>query len=175
MTTTGGAPGGDYLSRAEVIASIRALPDAEKTALTKIAMGYARRTTYGYEDLMQESMLRVLDGRRPWPRALPAVPFLAGIIRSITWDWKIVPVDESARSHDFQSEERNTLAMIDSIKILALFSDDNIAQVIVGGMLEGARGEDLQKISGLSKTDYESKRTKIRRRIEKQFAPVWKP
>jgi hypothetical protein len=58
MTTTGGAPGRDYLSRAEVIASIRALSDAEKTALTKIAMGYARRTTYGYEDLMQESMLR---------------------------------------------------------------------------------------------------------------------
>ena len=34
-------------------------------------------------------------------------------------------------------------------------------------MMEGARGQELQQLSGLSKTDYESKRTKIRRRIEK--------
>jgi hypothetical protein len=33
--------------------------------------------------------------------------------------------------------------------------------------MEGARGQELQDLCGLGKTEYESKRTKIRRRIEK--------
>jgi hypothetical protein len=37
-------------------------------------------------------------------------------------------------------------------------------------MMEGARGAELQELSGLDKIDYESKRTKIRRRIEKFWA-----
>jgi len=48
-----------------------------------------------------------------------------------------------------------------------LFADDPAAQAIVRGMLDGARGQELQALSGLGKIDYESKRTKIRRRIEK--------
>jgi hypothetical protein len=35
------------------------------------------------------------------------------------------------------------------------------------GMADGTRGEDLERASGLSPTEYESKRKKIRRRIEK--------
>jgi hypothetical protein len=42
--------------------------------------------------------------------------------------------------------------------------------MIVRGMMEGARGQELQELSGLDGTDYESKRTKIRRRIEKLWA-----
>jgi hypothetical protein len=54
-------------------------------------------------------------------------------------------------------------------KIIALFDDDAVAKKMVLGMMDGARGEELQAISGLGKTEYESKRTKIRRRIEKFF------
>ena len=50
-----------------------------------------------------------------------------------------------------------------------MFADDAVAQKLVVGMMEGARGLELWESSGLTKTDYESKRKKIRRRIER----VW--
>ena len=62
---------------------------------------------------------------------------------------------------------RRANATIDAVKVIALFDDDPVAQAIVRGMMEGARGQELQDLSGLDKTDYESKRTKIRRRVEK--------
>jgi len=67
-------------------------------------------------------------------------------------------------------EERRAIAGLDVAKIIALFDDDPAAQAIMRGMMEGARGAELQELSGLDKTDYESKRTKIRRRIEKLWA-----
>ena len=57
--------------------------------------------------------------------------------------------------------------VIDLERIMVLFDDDPIAQKILKGMEDGARGKDLQQASGLSPTEYESKRKKIRRRIEK--------
>jgi hypothetical protein len=58
-------------------------------------------------------------------------------------------------------------ARIDVRKMLALFDDDPVAQKIFIAMLEGARGEELRELSGLSAKDYETKRTKMRRRLEK--------
>ena len=59
------------------------------------------------------------------------------------------------------------VAKIDLKQIMPFFDDDPVAQKILLGMAEGGRGEDLQEVSGLSPTEYESKRKKIRRRIEK--------
>jgi DNA-directed RNA polymerase specialized sigma24 family protein len=165
---------GQHLSQEGVVQAIRALTLAEKTMLMKIAMMYARKTPFGHDDLIQESILRVLDGRRPWPNGLGAVPFLAGVARSIAWDWKRESVEEPPSGNDTHKEERNTIATIDAMKLLDLFNDDPIARTIVEAMLEGGRGEELQQLSGLDKTGYESKRVKIRRRIEKHFSPVWK-
>jgi hypothetical protein len=52
-------------------------------------------------------------------------------------------------------------------RIIALFGDDTEAQVIVEGLLEGTRGEDLRALTDLDPTAYESKRRLIRRRIAK--------
>jgi RNA polymerase sigma-70 factor (ECF subfamily) len=52
-------------------------------------------------------------------------------------------------------------------RIKILFDDDRIAQNILLGMMNGIRGEDLQRATGLSPTEYESKRKKIHRHIEK--------
>jgi hypothetical protein len=61
-------------------------------------------------------------------------------------------------------------ARIDARKMLALFDDDPVAQKIFVAMLEGARGEELRAINGLSAKDYETKRTKMRRRLEKMMS-----
>jgi len=167
LPTTGPEPAAAALSPAEAGAAIRALAAADKIALMKIARLYAKKTPYDHEDLLQEAMCRVLSGARAWPRGLAALPFLWGVVRSIAWEWRNETPDAPPDGGDPAGEERRAIAGLDVAKIIALFDDDPEAQIIVRGMMEGARGAELQELSGLDKTDYESKRTKIRRRIEK--------
>jgi hypothetical protein len=155
------------LSPAEAGVAIQALSAADKTALMKLARLYARKTPYDHEDLLQEALCRVLAGARAWPRHVAALPFLWGVVRSIAWEWKKEFVERDADATDVDGEERRAIASLDVVKVIALFDDDPAAQVIVRGMMEGARGQELQELSGLAKIDYESKRTKIRRRLEK--------
>jgi hypothetical protein len=71
------------LSAGEIIREIKALRDSEKIAIVKMARLYARKTPYGYEDLLQEAYSRALDGRRAWSMGVPAVLFFGGVIRSL--------------------------------------------------------------------------------------------
>ena len=54
--------------------------------------------------------------------------------------------------------------------ILALFADDEIAEVIVEGMMDGLEGEELRELCGLDERAYASKRRLIRRRIDKSVS-----
>jgi hypothetical protein len=155
------------LSPPEVVRAVKALTGGEKTALIKMARLYARKTPYDHEDLVQEAITRVLDRRRLWPVGVSATLFLGGVIRSIAWEWKNELHGEDTDVGDEGVQERGTIARIDIGRIIALFDDDPVAQKIVIGMMDGARGEELQEASGLDQTEYESKRKKIRRRIEK--------
>jgi DNA-directed RNA polymerase specialized sigma24 family protein len=154
-------------SQAELIAIIQALGEADKIALMKIARLYARRTPFDHDDLLQEAICRVLSGKRVWARGAPVRSFLVGVMRSIAWEWKSGPHEAVVDAPDPGCGESPMMASIDSAKIIAMFADDLVAQKIVLGMMEGARGEELQRSSGLGKVEYESKRKKIRRRIEK--------
>ena len=168
-TTGPEAAATETLSLAEAEAAIRGLTDDDKASLMTIAMMYAGKTPYDREDLLQEALCRVLSGARAWPRHLVAVPFLWGVVRSIASEWqkKCKPPKILVDGADPAREERRAIAGLDVVKIIALFDDDPAAQIIVRGMMDGARGQELQDLSGLERTDYESKRTKIRRRVEK--------
>ena len=57
--------------------------------------------------------------------------------------------------------------------LLSLFEDDEIAQVILEGMMEGIEGEELQELTDLDNTAYQSKRRLIRRRINRKYPEGW--
>jgi DNA-directed RNA polymerase specialized sigma24 family protein len=154
---------------AEIVEAVKSLNTQHKTALMKLARAYAVKTSFGHEDLLQEAWMRLLDGRREWPRSVGVIPFLAGVMRSIAWDWQVERHDESVDVNEVGYEDQTASAKIDTLRTIALFDDDPIAQKMIIALLDGARGEELRKLSGLTKTEYESKRAKIRRRIEK----VW--
>jgi DNA-directed RNA polymerase specialized sigma24 family protein len=154
-------------SPSEVSQAIRELSTEQKTLLVKIAKAYVWKTSYGYEDLIQEAFARVLEGKRAWPRNLPIVVFLRGVMRSIASDWPPERHDTAVRVDEIGYVNHSAAARIDAQKMLTLFDDDPIAQKIFVAMLEGARGEELRALSGLAQKDYETKRTKMRRRLEK--------
>jgi DNA-directed RNA polymerase specialized sigma24 family protein len=155
-------------SPSEALEAIRGLSDRDKTVLIKVARAYARtrKTRYDHQDLFHEAIARILEGKRGWPQGVGILPFLCGVMRGIAWDWR-TQIYEEPPEPSSGSEEGNAIARLDAQKFVALFADDVIAQQIVVGIMEGARGEELWEQSGLSQTEYESKRRKIRRRIEK--------
>jgi DNA-directed RNA polymerase specialized sigma24 family protein len=168
------------LSEAEVRSEINSLTAGEQTKLIKIAGYYAR--IEGPDDLVQEAICRVLERKRVWPRGLEKLGFLAGVIKSIAGDRKraldrksaaLVELNREEMERikkvvgDKEAEERVAADEMDLERVMVLFDDDPIAQKILKGMADGARGKDLQQASGLSRMEYESKRTKIRRRIDK--------
>jgi hypothetical protein len=171
------------LSEAEVRKEINSLTAGEQTKLIKIASHYAWKGRISFEeplDLVQEAICRVLAGKRKWPRDLEKLRFLAGVIKSIAGDRKrtlrqTVLLDEEREVGEARrglmdyegTEVRGILAKLDLKQIMSLFDDDPIAQEMLMGMADGTRGEDLARAIGLSPTEYESKRKKIRRRIEK--------
>jgi len=155
------------LSGAEIVEALGSLSDGEKTALAKIARLYAWKTPYDHQDLLQEAICRVLDGKRTWRKDLPAVPFLGGVMRSIASEWKHDPLERDADIGDQGAAARAVMSKMEMTQLLALFEDDPVSQKLLLGMMEGARGEELQRSCGLEQTDYESRRRKIRRRIEK--------
>jgi DNA-directed RNA polymerase specialized sigma24 family protein len=158
---------------AEIREAVKSLTTQHKTALVKLAKVYAMKTSFGHEDLLQEAFMRVLAGRRKWPKSVAVEPFLAGVMRSIAWDWQ-VERHEGVEVNETSYEDQTASEKIDTLKTIALFNDDSIAQKIIIALLDGARGEELRKLSGLTKTEYESKRAKIRRRIEKKMWS-WEP
>src|SRR5215471_19303999 len=127
-------------SLAEALTAVRSLSEADTTALLKIARAYARtrRTRYDYQDLFHEAITRILEGKRNWPTKIPFVPFVAGVMRAIAWEWR----SESHNEHSGEaavSEEGSVIARIDTGRFLALFEDDAIARKIVIGIMEGGR------------------------------------
>jgi hypothetical protein len=166
------------LSEAEVRSEISSLTAGERTKLIKIASYYVWKGRISFEEpdeFVQEAICRVLAGIREWPRGLEKIRFLAGVIKSIAGDRKRalsrnVSIDDVKEREvgDKGADERGIMAKIDLQRIVTShFEDDPIAGKIMLAMAEGAKGEDLKQASGLSPTEYESKRKKIRRRIEK--------
>jgi|HubBroStandDraft_4_1064222.scaffolds.fasta_scaffold57373_2 hypothetical protein len=155
------------LSRSEVIEAIRTLTEAEKITLLKIAKIYSRTTSFGHDDLFQEAVCRLIGGSRALPREAPFLSVLVGVMRSIAWQWRSEAHESVDELPDPRCAETSAIASIDAVKTVDFFADDPIAQKIVVAMMDGARGEELQHLSGLSKVEYETKRRKIRRRFEK--------
>jgi RNA polymerase sigma-70 factor (ECF subfamily) len=164
-------------SPAEALNAIGSLSTGDKAALMKVARIYARlgRSRYDHEDLLHEAFARVLEGTRRWPTGVAFMPFMCWVMRGIASDWRVGGENSGGRNEDPGEEEAATavsgegeaVAKIDAQKLVGLFNDDPAAQKLLIGMMEGARGEELWESSGLTKTDYDSKRRKIRRRIER--------
>ncbi len=169
FTSERGEQSAPVMSQSEIAALVKALTHGQKTALVKVARFYASRTNYDYEDLLQEALSRALAGDRSWRRDLQAVTFFSGVIRSIAWEWRRNDglMVEDYEASDEGSGARGVIARLDVQRVLALFDDDPIAKKLAAQMMVGTKAEELQAACGLSSTEYESKRKKIRRRIEK--------
>jgi RNA polymerase sigma-70 factor (ECF subfamily) len=151
--------------------AIRTLPDADILRLRALASLRARGLPGGvtWSDLLNEAILRALDGSRHWPPGVPLVAFLAGIMRSLRAEhWQrarregqmVETASDAAHAADPERvyAATQTLACIDR-----LFADDAIALKIIAGLAHGLAAEEIRRLYGLNEIDYNTARRRIRR------------
>jgi DNA-directed RNA polymerase specialized sigma24 family protein len=153
--------------------------------LKAIARVYARGLPpeVTWEDLLQEALTRIIVGSRRRPEGVTMVAFVAGILRSLRAEhWRratresgsddILRIDHEhddsralALSDPTPGPERALSARQELIAIRQLFADDPTASTIIEGLGEGLSAEQIRRATGLSKTDYDSARKRIRRAL----------
>jgi DNA-directed RNA polymerase specialized sigma24 family protein len=136
-----------------------------------------------WADLLQEAFARVLDGSRAIPPGVPAVAFLAGVMRSIKaehWrrrrratqqqpvlatDYQVVDADTTEACDPQPDPERWLIAAQQLEAIGLLFAHDPVALQIIAGLGDGHTAEEIRRAVGMSKTDYDSARRRMRRAL----------
>ena len=131
------------LSRSEILEAIKALGDGEKTSLAKIARLYAARTPYDGADLLQEAICRVLSGERNWPRGVPAILLLGGVIRSIAWQWRQKDLRHGSTQPDDVPTDPPQEWIVFLDEFVGAFADDPTAQAVLVAVMKGNKGQEL--------------------------------
>ena len=187
--------GASLLTRVEVKRSISALTAVDWLRLHKVARALCRDAAFQADDLLQEAFQRALDGTRQCARTLDIIPFLAGVMRSIASDWRkarkrrpeMSLVTATGRLQEVVLQVRDNRCVADEVLvsneeaarlqqvIFALFADDAVAQRLLEGIMDGLAGAQLRSLTGLSETEFASKRRLIRRRIDKAYPRDWTP
>jgi RNA polymerase sigma-70 factor (ECF subfamily) len=143
--------------------------------LKSIARLYARGLppAVAWDDLLQEAITRVLTGARVKPEKISMVAFLGGIMRSLRADifrrarngwsgghssWLDQDVLDPAAD-----PERALIATETLAKVRLLFADDALALRIIDGLAKGLSAEQVRVRHGITKTDYDSARKRMRR------------
>lgn len=184
-------PARSILSDAEVEEAIESISEAGWHRLRAVARHYS----FGIldpDDLLHEALYRSLDGRRTCPRHVDIVRFLAEVMHSLASSSfkaayrhpELHIVDnaefEERAVTDCDADDIEQMMISDQeadrirSTLLSLFADDEAAQIMVEGDMDGMTREELCELTGLHGQAYDSKRRLVRRRIDRAFPEGWK-
>lgn len=169
------ASAAEHYTISEVHETLAALDDGDWARLEALARNRCRYRLPGREqDVLQEALTRILEGRRPWPKDLAFAAFISGVMRSIVSRWiKEAALDPGESDDDPEIACNRTGAVGElhekEIKshLVALFEDDDEATLIVEGWFEDMEKEDFLQIFDGNETTYDTVRRRIRRKLAK--------
>ena len=173
----------DCYSLEEVEQNLRNLSAENKIRLHKSAIFYSRNTPFDAEELISEFYIGLMSGRRKWERAKDFKIIYRNTLRSIRSNMlkKLKPALSLNNFNEQNGELISTIAneqldfQVDFINgeqkksILNIFSDDEDLALIVECYLDNMKRSEIIDFLELSDKDFDAKRKKIRRRIEKYF------
>jgi RNA polymerase sigma-70 factor (ECF subfamily) len=163
---------------ADAARALHALSDADLVRLKALARLWSRGLPVGlgWADVLNEAIVRVLDGSRPWPAGVPLLAFLSGIMRSICDDhWRRLRrealtrrgdvADLAATAEDAPGPER-TLAAAQALgEIDRLFAGDLQVLKIIAGLSEGLTASEICRLYEMTERDYDTARKRMRRAL----------
>jgi DNA-directed RNA polymerase specialized sigma24 family protein len=174
-----------FTTPADAALELKVVSKVDLLRLKTIARIHARGlpADVGWADLLQEAFARVLDGSRQRPEGISLVMFVAGIMRSLKSEhWRrslrrscpsetILPYQEPGgpegrdQSDPSPDPERLVSTFQELAAITQLFSDDRVVLLIINGLGDGLSAEQIRMATGISKTDYDSARKRMRRTL----------
>jgi RNA polymerase sigma-70 factor (ECF subfamily) len=168
--------------------AIHALSDTDLIRLKALARLWSRGLPggLGWTDILNEAIVRVLDGSRSWPRKVPLLAFLSGVMRSICDDqWRKArrellvrngdgcapgaPGEEAAATPD---PERTLAAAQALAEVDRLFAADPGALKVIAGLAEGFTPGEICRTYGMTELEYDTTRKRMRRMLLRQDL-VW--
>jgi DNA-directed RNA polymerase specialized sigma24 family protein len=173
------------LRPAEVALALNLISRMDFLRLKAIARLHARGLPpdVSWDDLLQEAFTRALVGSRRKPQGVPMVAFLAGIMRSLRAEhWRRArggpascetmridhqrDLSRAAELRDPVSDLEQSLLASEQIEALErLFAGDLVVMGIIAGLAEGRSAAQIRAATGISKTDYDSGRKRLRRTL----------
>jgi RNA polymerase sigma-70 factor (ECF subfamily) len=153
--------------------------------LKTLARLYARGLPpdMAWDDLLQEALTRIITGTRRPPEGVTIVAFVAGIMRSLKAEhWRRVlrgsgrqdavwtdQASDNRRGIELRDPapgpERSLSAQQELTAIERLFAGDPLSLKIIAGLSEGRSAEEIRAATGMSRTDYDSTRRRMRRTL----------
>jgi RNA polymerase sigma-70 factor (ECF subfamily) len=159
--------------------AIHALSDTDLIRLRALARLWSRGLPagLGWADILNEAIVRVLDGSRPWPPYVPLLSFLSGVMRSICDDhWRRARRDLLIRAEEGDGasgdeaaatpDPERTLAAAQALAAVnRLFATDPCALKVIAGLAEGLSAREICRTYGMSETEYDTTRKRMRRAL----------
>ncbi len=157
--------------------ALRALSDTDLVRLKALARLWSRGLPggLGWVDVLNEAVVRSLDGSRRWPPDVPLLAFLSGVMRSIRDEhWRrarrdhalLVATPDQSWSVAATDDPERVLAAAQALgAITSLFADDPAALKILAGLAEGMTATDIRLHYDMSERDYDTTRKRMRRTL----------
>jgi DNA-directed RNA polymerase specialized sigma24 family protein len=159
--------------------AIAMMSDSDLLRLKALARLRARGLAgLAWTDLLHEAVVRALDGSRVWPPGISLVTFLAGAMRSICDEhWRRIGLERRilVTSGNEGAHEADHSPAADPERILAggqalaalcgLFGHDEIVMKILVGLAEGMSALEIRRVHGLTETEYDTARRRMRRAL----------
>jgi DNA-directed RNA polymerase specialized sigma24 family protein len=165
----------------EVASALRQLSATDLLRLEALARLRARGLppSLSWSDLLHEAIRRALDGSRPWPPGVPLLAFLAGIMRSVrselcrrgAYEVRLMRTDLPyfcGPLRDERDPERIVAAARAVAGIYALFAGDEAALQVISALANGLTASEIRRTLGMSETEYETTRKRMRRTLLRQ-------
>lgn len=174
--------------------ALASLSIADHLRLDKAARYLSRPSRYTPEELINQTLLVVLEGGRPYNPNVDLISFLFMNMKNvasndcrsqqrhpeISLDAQVQNSGKSlldkqqnpypSPEHIVESEEN--LSIIKK-SILDLFKDNLVTQTVVEGIIEEMSPKEIQELTELDSKGYASARRLMRRRIDKAFPKGW--
>jgi len=158
----------EYASVDEAAVALEQLRPADMLRLEKISQNRLRGLNTEWKDLLQETLTRILEGTRPWPRHVPIIAFIAGVMKSLAseyWKHQAHSIAELATSSNNPGPEGAIEAKAALKSVEMLFNDDDQGLAVVMAKAEGYSPEEIQEMFSFTQTQYDSTLRRIRRRL----------
>lgn len=177
----------------EIRTAVRSLTNADLLRLARIARTYEFGVGLEGMDLVNEAISRAMSGTRACPRDVPFVVFLKNAMRSIASSERArvreepmlesttVGLGDGSSAWDLPDDGRNAedslIAHQDMQARLhaleTLFANDDDAQLVLMGDLEGMSAAEIRSMNGWSEQDLASVRRRMRRRLAARYPDGW--